>query len=286
MNGSPFQAKKPETAQLTSEPSTLDRLLTRDCTKDEFILLYSKLLQERMPDCKVEFSDDTTIRVVWPNSKESTTFLDNLWLKYKNGDEDRAEMIERYVRLVEDLGRIDEAPVVKENIVPVIKDSHFMEFIAGKAAKFLTEHLCGDLWVVYCEDHPERISTPLREEILATGLTESEVRTFSVENLKRILPPAECHGNGPWYLVTAGANYVASLLMIDSIWGQVKDMVDGDIIATVPTRDVLMFTGCDSPEGIKAIRERSAEICSSGPHAVSDTLIIRRDGTWSVFNAN
>ena len=119
----PFQEEKPEPSQSNSEPSTLDRLVTRTCTKDEFILLYSKLLQERLPHCRVELSDDASVRVVWPDNEESGTFLENLWLKYRTGDEDRRELIEKYLRLAQDLGKTQDAPVVPENIVAVIKDS-------------------------------------------------------------------------------------------------------------------------------------------------------------------
>ena len=142
----PFLERKPEPAQSTSEPSTLDRLLVHNCAKDEFILLYSKLLEERLPDCNVQFSDDTTIRVVWPNGKESTTFLSNLWLKYKNGNEDRADLIERYIRFAQDAGK-PEQPPDRRSIIAMIKDTRYVDMMQASSNK-VTEHLCGDLWIV------------------------------------------------------------------------------------------------------------------------------------------
>ena len=282
---------KPEiTKSADLELSTLDRLVNRKCSRDEFFLLYSRLLQERMPGCQIEFSGDATLRLVKPDNGQGTLFLENLWLKYCEV-EDRMELIELYIRNAARLGTEAAGPD-RNRVVPVIKDSRFVELtnldaeIANRKADLLKEHLCGDLWVVYCEDQNERITTLKRNSITALGISENELRQLAVENLRTILPPAQCHGSGPWYLLTAGADYVASLLLFDRIWDQTAKMVDGDLVATVPTRDVLMFTGSNSIEGIAEIRKRSSEICNTGPHAISDTLIVRRNGTWSVFNAH
>jgi uncharacterized protein YtpQ (UPF0354 family) len=285
MNIWPFKKQQSET-KAPVEPSTMDRLLTRDCTRDEFFLLYSKLLQERMPDHKVEFSNESTLRLVGQDGKESTTYLDNLWLKYKAGMEDRSELIEKYIRLAQDLGKNRaDTTVERQNVVAMVKDSRYLEFLKPRE-EFAIEHLCGDLWVIYAEDQPERTLTLKSEDLRSIGVTDAERRTLAVENLSRILPPAEVHGEGPGYLLTAGNDYVASLLLLDGVWDQVASIVSGQVVATVPTRDVLLFTGSESVEGLKAIREESSEISNSGPHAISDTLIVRRNGTWTVFNAN
>ena len=89
----PFTGKTKDTAENPSHPSTLDRLLTRNCSRDEFFLLYTKLLQEQMPNCRVEFSGESVLRLTGTDGKESTTCLDNLWLKYKDGGHDRADLI-------------------------------------------------------------------------------------------------------------------------------------------------------------------------------------------------
>jgi len=280
----PFAREENRPAKTVSEPSTLDRMVKRECAREEFFLLYSKLLQERLPDYMVEFTSESVLRVVNREGKESITYLENLWLKYKKGEEDRPELIEKYARFAMELGAERSLPE-KQDIVAIIKDTTYLE-IGGAKDRTLAEHLCGDLWIVYAQDQPDRITSLTRDSLAELGVTQPELRALAVENLARVLPSAECHGDGPWYQMTAGADYVASLLLMDSIWDQVGEMVAGDVVATVPSRDVLMFTGSESVEGIAAIRERSNEICNSAPHAVSDTLIVRRDGNWSVFNAN
>jgi uncharacterized protein YtpQ (UPF0354 family) len=262
----------------------MDRLLEKRCTKDEFFLLYYKLLQERLPGASIEFVGESVLRIVNKDQKESTTYLDNLWLKYSNGDEDRAELIQKYVRMATSLSS-GTTVVTRQNIVPMIKDQQYIQMFKS-GTKPMIEHLCGDLWIVYAIDESETISTLSYDSMVAAAVAEEELHPLAVENLERILPEVECHGDGPWFLLTAGSNYVASLLLFDGMWDKLAETVDGHIVATVPTRDVLMYTGSQSASGLSAIRERSVEIASSGAHAISDSLIMRDGRKWTVFNAN
>lgn len=263
------------------EKSTMDRLLERNPSKDEFLLLYSKLLQERISGSSIEFVGESTIRIVDQHGRESKTYLDNLWLKYANRTEDRAELIKKYVRMAMNLTSSDMIGT-KKDIVAMIKDLEYIQMLH----KQVIEHLCGDLWIVYAIDRPETIITLDYDSMSALFVSEGELRALAVENLKRILPEVERHGEGPWYLLTAGSDYVASLLLFDETWDQLTETVDGDIVATVPTRDVLLYTGSKSVSGLSAIRERSVELKNSGSHAISDSLILRDGGNWTIFNAN
>ena len=284
MSWRPVSSKKTNPAENPSDPSTLDRLLSRNLSREQFFLLYSKLVQERTPGASITFSGESTLRILNPDGKEGTVLLENHWLRFSTGSGDRRELIERFVRFD---ARLGDPPkdVLKTEIVATISDSRFLRLL-NSPSKMVTEHFCGDLWIVYAIDEPETFSTLKHESMINAGVAESEVRALAVENLQRILPSAECQGDGPWYLMKNGTSYTASLLLVDAIWDQVADMVAGDIVATVPTRDVLMFTGSESAEGINAIRVRSAEMCYRGSQAISDTLVIRRNGTWSVFNAS
>jgi len=174
----------------------------------------------------------------------------------------------------------------RQNIVAMIKDLQYLQMLESGRPKVMTEHLCGDLWIVYAVDQSETISTLSYDSMMAADVAEDELHALAVENLQRILPEVERHGDGPWFMLTAGTNYVASLLLFDRMWDQLADAVDGRIVATVPSRDVLLFTGSQSASGLSAIRDRSIEIVNSGPHAISDSLIMRDGAKWTIFNAN
>jgi uncharacterized protein YtpQ (UPF0354 family) len=287
----PFKTKKqPESkpamesvANSAPEISTMDRILTRNCSRDELFLLYSKLLQERFPKYSIEFTGESVLHITNPEGKELTTYLDNLWLRYKDGSEDRRDLIERFVRFAENIG-VPALPVARENIVAIIKDAQYMEQFTKKRA--VADHLCGDLWVVYAIDEPERTGVLMEEKLSGSGIAREDLRALAVSNLQRILPPVERHGGGPWYLLTAGQDYVASLLLFDWLWSQLADSVEGEIVAVAPSRDVVMYTGSKSPEGIAAIRGQAKKIEGTGPYAISTSLIVRRNGQWAPFHAN
>ena len=226
---------------------------------------------------------DMQLRVVNAVGKEATSYLHNVWIAYLRKDEDRRELLDRFRKVVP--GIADDSPhLTKESIVAQVKDSEYLE--SFETCDFVAEHLCGDLWIVYAQDLPERMVSIKGSELPELGLAKADLFELATENLRRIMPSAECHGDGPWYVLSAGGDYTASLVLFDGVWEQLADSVEGEIVAVVPARDTLLFTGSESAEGLKAIREQAAHVVTTGNYVVSDTLIVRRGGRWEVFNAN
>ncbi len=262
----------------------MERLLSKDCTRDEFVLLCVKLIQESLPKATVEMIGETTVRIKNAEGKEYTTYFDNAWIAYSRKDEERQSLIERHIRVAS--SSFDSAgSLLPEQIVALIKDSEYVESL-NKTGNSVLEHMCGDLWIVYAVDKPESIVSLARTDMTAAGIAQENLRYLALENLHRIMPSAERHGDGPWYWIFAGGDYTASLLLFDSIWEQLADSVEGDIVAAVPARDTLLFTGSESPEGLKMIKEQANHVVTTGNYVVSDTLIVRRDGRWEVFKVN
>lgn len=77
---------------------------------------------------------------------------------------------------------------------------------------------------------------------------------------------------------------VASLLLFDDIWVEFRESVDGDLIAAAPSRDVVMFTGSSSVDGIRAMRETVNRITDTGAYLVSSSMLRRVPGGWTVFS--
>ena len=232
----------------------------------------------------MEMTGESTVRILHPSGKESTAFMDNAWLTYSRDMESRREMLERYIRTVT---KIDDSsdPLSRGSVVAIVKDSTYMSMF-NQEHNVASEHLCGDLWIVYAEDLPDRTSSLLKDRLQDAGIEDDELRNLAKENLRRILPPTQRHGDGPWYMMTAGGDYTASLLLFDGLWEALADSVEGSVVAVAPSRDVLLYTGSQSKEGIAAIRQRAAEILATGNYLISETLITRAGGRWEVFKAN
>jgi uncharacterized protein YtpQ (UPF0354 family) len=262
----------------------MDRLLSKVCNRDEFALLYLKLLQETAPDLQFEMTGDMQIRMVNGSGKEATSFLHNAWVEYSRSTGDRRELLERHVTVASTLAH-EPIPLETTQIVATVKDSQYVGTFEPKSDQ-VTEHLCGDLWIVYAQDLPDRILTVKREMLNKIGIDDAALRKVAMENLRRIMPAAEQHGEGPWFFLTAGGDYTASLLLFDGLWEDLADSVDGHLVAVAPARDVLLYTGSNSHEGLKAIREQAAHVVATGNYVVTDTLIVRAGDRWEVFKAN
>lgn len=260
------------------ERSTMDRITSPSCSRDELVLLYSKLLEERQPDLKIVMTGPMTLQMSSQDGKEAFTHLDNLWIQWQRA-EDREDLVNRHVSGM--LTVLKPAPPVDpRQIIPIIKDAVYV----GDGEKMVFEHLVADIYCVYAVDWPDRTMSLTKEILSGLGIEQSELRRLSIENLQAILPAAECHGEGPWYFLSAGNDYEASLLLFDGLWDQLAASVSGDVVAAVPARDSLLFTGSESPEGLAAIRTRATEIVRNGHHVISETLLRRRDGRWSAFD--
>jgi len=74
----------------------------------------------------------------------------------------------------------------------------------------------------------------------------------------------------------------ASLLLLDELWDpptRVADL-DGDIVAAVPSRGLLYFTGSGTRGGIPGLRAAAGRITD---RELSRELFVRRNGAWEPF---
>ncbi len=253
-------------------------------SKEEFCSLCADAIQDLFKEATIERGaswDELTVTRV--TSKPLTVFLENIWRETRNNPDVRVKQVERFLRLL--VGAAGEqSPTRKSCIVPMIKDEAYLKTINGNAVAFMTEHFVGDLWIVYAIDKPESMSTLAKTEALEMGLQLSDLRPLAIENLRRILPPVMQHGDGPVYLLTAGADYVASLLLFDDVWTEIQETIEGDIVAAVPSRGTLLFTDSTSKEGIEELRASITRITNSGGYLVSSTMFRRKAESWKPFS--
>ena len=280
------RSKKPVTTEPRGDQArpalpTIEMLDRPDLSRESFFLLYARLIEERLGGRDMQFIEDAGLTFTTATGKTQTTYLENVWRECREGVEPRAVIVERYLGSLGSLGDDDNA--TRDQIVAIVKDSEYVS-VLGKDTNVALEHVAGDVWIVYALDLPKSTRTLSTNEMAKLDVTREELRPLALENLKRILPDIKCHGAGPWFLLTAGGDYVASILLLDGVWEQLAATVEGDLVAVVPSRDVLLFTGAESTEGLEAIRKKADEIHSDGHHVVSRTLFRRVEGRWVNFD--
>lgn len=254
-------------------------------TLDKLGLLIAAFISQAQPEVTLTCPAQNALQVVVKGREPLTFYLDNLWADLRDQDLSvRIDAFERYLQaFLTTLEGAPEQAIRKDRIVATIKDSEYFSFVKDTSG-LLREHLAGDLWVLYAIDLPDSIKSLSPKQRDQLDIKPEDLRRLAVENLRNVLPEIQQHGGGPWYLLTAGADYVASILLLDGVWSQLEGAVDGDIVAVVPSRDVLLFTGSRSKEGIEQIRARARKVSQSGGHLISQTLIRRSEGRWRVFD--
>jgi uncharacterized protein YtpQ (UPF0354 family) len=206
----------------------------------------------------------------------------------------KADVIRRFVAAgLETLGTMRDG-IDRTRIVPVIKDRPWLEetrqALLNRGAPRIPEHVyedfSPDLVILYAEDSPKHIRYLEPKDLESAKIERSELRALACENLKRLLPKIERQGANGLYVITAGGDYDASLLVLDSIWSGGQLDVTGDVVVAVPTRNLLLVTGSQNPEGIEKLRQMVKEASTGGSYRLTQKLFVYRNGRFTEFNGN
>ncbi|HTR40776.1 MAG TPA: DUF1444 family protein, partial [Pseudomonadales bacterium] len=80
-----------------------------------------------------------------------------------------------------------------------------------------------------------------------------------------------------------GGDYEASLLLFDGIWNGIKNEVRGNVIAAIPTRDLLIVTGSEDPEGLQRMKKIIEDATTKGSYRLTKKLFVYREGKFNEF---
>lgn len=249
-----------------------------------------KAIAAAHPELSLEAPSDLQLQVRDAAGKaKMTLFLDNAYREYLQSPEGLREVVARHVASLEEASEL--RPVERAQIVPVIKDNAWIaESIAavkerggdGPAA-YVTEPYNAQLSILYAEDRPKQIRYLIPENLEELGLTAAELRPLAIENLRRLLPEIELHRSPTVTMITAGGSYEASLLLLDEVWKGDVVPVAGETVVAIPTRDLLLLTGTETPGGLARLREIAAKSLADSSYRLTDTLFVRRGGMFVEF---
>jgi uncharacterized protein YtpQ (UPF0354 family) len=177
----------------------------------------------------------------------------------------------------------------RTSIVPIIKERQWFEAMARRGREqtppldLVAEPLNADLVVVYAENWLGTLRILSNRDDVGD---RARLREASLANLSRVLPKIEIRpGADGVFLITAGGEFDASLLLADNLWsgGQLK--VDGDIVVAVPAKDVLIATGSRNAAGLERLRAAAAKF-AAGAKGLTGALFVYRDGKFVRYDAN
>ncbi|WP_129781499.1 DUF1444 family protein [Peristeroidobacter soli] len=251
---------------------------------EQFTEEFRAALAGALPGQAVKVVEPLQINVKRPDGEEATAFLDNAYNEYSGAPAAKAQVIAKYLASFVETAQ-GPRPLNPERIVPVVKDRAWLKNVGGSKAKSkqVIEDLNADLVVIYAEDGPQNIRYFSAEDLDKAGVQRPALRELAIANLRRLLPPPEAVKGPQISMMTAGQDYVSSLLLLDEIWNGDKLDVEGEIVIAIPTRDVLLFTGSDNKDGVKKLRELARKAHADGPYSLTDRLFVYRSGRFERF---
>lgn len=183
-----------------------------------------------------------------------------------------------------------EFPIDAGLILPRIKHLNFLAGLnqAGVPPEQLpiTEPLVGDLVVTYAFDFPSGFMMVRPEDAAQLNVAQDQLRKLSLDNLKKQMPQIAVEaqgGDGEVRRIMTGNHLEACTLLAQNFWKTVASQIAGEIVAVVPSRDVVLFCSSQSRQGIETMATMAREVFQGAAgHALSDQFYVWRDG-WRVI---
>jgi uncharacterized protein YtpQ (UPF0354 family) len=244
-----------------------------------------------MPSAKVALSGDLQFVVRYPNGASATSDLAKAYKSYEREPEHLDDLVQAQVAaLLETAGDADGLPKLdRTRIVPIIKDRPWYEAMARRGREqtppqeLVAEPLNSELVVVYAENHLGTLRILSNRDDVGD---RAHLRETALTNLSRMLPKIEIRpGADGVLLVSAGGEFDASLLLAGNLWSSDKIKVDGDIVAAVPAKDVLIVTGSRNAAGLARLRAAASKF-AAGPNGLTTALFVYSGGKFVRFDAN
>jgi uncharacterized protein YtpQ (UPF0354 family) len=254
-----------------------------------FTETFVQRLKAAWPDTSVTIKGNLVVQAKGPNGHTLDISLANLYPRYRSNPDLLNELIRDYVAKISPPrgSSTTTAALDRTRIIPVIKDRPWLDEARNSVRKkqpdhadFAAEDFNKELVIVYALDDSKRMRFLTADEV--AGIKREELKTLALENLISILPKVGMGRDSNMYIMTAGGDYDASLLLLDHIWtsGQIK--VNGDIVVAIPQRNMLLITGSQDRAGLKQMREAVAKF-ADGPYRLTNALFVYRKGRFVKF---
>lgn len=244
-------------------------------TDSDFAKVYRDSLSKRYPSAVFELNTDLTITSK-KGDLEFKHYIDNAYMAYQAHPDSVHSIISRYMDATTELYTSQKAITI-DNIIAVIKPVEYLDEVKamnkdGKSAAMITEQYNDQLIIAYAQDNKNNIAYLTEDDFKTLSISRDSLKSIALSNFSKILPNIQRQGGNGLYMLTAGGDYEASLILLSSIWTAENMPVDGDIIISIPNRDMLMITGSNNKAGISKMKGIAAESYKTGTYPISDRL--------------
>jgi uncharacterized protein YtpQ (UPF0354 family) len=247
-------------------------------TTKEFTKRYFDSLTNKFPTAKFTIADDSTIEAKF-NDNDIRISVDNAYREYTASPDSLRQVLTKYLTVTGELFSSKEKISI-DQIVPIIKPISYLDDIRSAAKKMgatkdvegVYEKYNDQLIIAYAQDAKNSIQYLTHKDLKSLSIKEDSLRKIATSNLDKLLTNIERRGGDGLYMLTAGGDYEASVILLDNIFTKESLPVNGDFVIAIPNRDMLLVTGSNDKTGISKMKEMVAKSFAKGSYQISEYL--------------
>jgi uncharacterized protein YtpQ (UPF0354 family) len=210
------------------------------------------------------------------NGRDHTIDLTNLFNRIRaSTNEDPDQLIAEFTSSFFDMGN---RSVSEANLVVVLRDKAYVDYISTGEPGALTEAFVGELSIVYMADSPGSMLVLSPKLFPAKNLTELHEIVFT--NVRKWLGNVKSDDHlkvATLYFVEGNTLLSPTLILLDEFWKSISERYPGDVLIAVPRRDQL-FIFNDDPQARTIARRLIDLTFRDGFSLLSDKIFARRNG--------
>ncbi len=143
--------------------------------------------------------------------------------------------------------------------------------------------LAADLVVFYAFDLGTHYQIVANRDLPKLKVTKDELHERAIQNLRDLDLEVRAHKGDRIFMLTAGGNYEATLLLLPEVWASIAEMVEGDIVTSIPARDILYVTGNADAENLADMRRWTSKMLEQADKPLSRAFLRWNGENWEEY---
>jgi uncharacterized protein YtpQ (UPF0354 family) len=250
---------------------------SKTVTIKEFTKQYLDSLTARFPGTSFSLIDDSTIKSGFQGN-DIKIMTENAYREYKAQPDSILNVINKYAAVAGDLQKLKEK-VKPDQVVPVIKPMEFLDAIKNMGTNpdsvkgsCVYDQYNDQLIIAYAENNKNSIRYLTEDDLLSLNIPRDSLKRHAIRNLDRILPEITRNGGDGFFMLTAGGDFEASMILLPNILNKESLPVNGDFVIAIPNRDMFLITGSNNKAEISKLRELAKKSYNEENYPVSEYL--------------
>jgi len=145
------------------------------------------------------------------------------------------------------------------------------------------QSLVADLVIFYAFDFDTHYQILANRDLPRLGVSVEELHNRAVQNLRALKLEVRAHSGDRVIMLTAGGNYEATLLLLSEVWESVAAMTTGQLIVSVPARDLIFATGDSAKENLGELRRVTSKALEQAAKPLSRAFLQWDGQGWQKY---